>query len=285
MKVEIEKLILNEVEVVEEMLDTGIIPQFYNTKNVLNRLYRYFNGDVDKVVEHLKMLGIKVDKQYVEQNVEFYTEIQPLSQGKEIKVYKSELDKIKKLKSRQTQRTAFGLLMFKKIVNEKCDRHDSVLRLDSIDEIFDYVTGVDRTEKSKNNCWYEMQQNSIINVDFDCNIEIKILEFDGEVVETIENKFDSCDYWFNKLVPAEELETIVAVLPDGEVKIYEHLGYRGTARKFEEDFSIKVDSSDLRKCCNLKKKHCKKVIFFVLDETRNIEDMIKERQDLLKKKK
>ena len=285
MKVEIEKLILNEVEVVEEMLDTGIIPQFYNTKNVLNRLYRYFNGDVDKVVEHLKMLGIKVDKQYVEQNVEFYTEIQPLSQGKEIKVYKSELDKIKKLKSRQTQRTAFGLLMFKKIVNEKCDRHDSVLRLDSIDEIFDYVTGVDRTEKSKNTCWYDMQQNGIINVDFDCNIELKILEFDGEVVETIENKFDSCDYWFNKLVPAEELETIVAVLPDGEVKIYEHLGYRGTARKFEEDFSIKVDSSDLRKCCNLKKKHCKKVIFFVLDETRNIEDMIKERQDLLKKKK
>ena len=282
MKVEIEKLILNEVEVVEEMLDTGIIPQFYNTKNVLNRLYRYFNGDVDKVVEHLKMLGIKVDKQYVEQNVEFYTEIQPLSQGKSIKIYKSELDNIKKLKSRQTQRTAFGLLMFKKIVNEKCDRHDSVLRLDSIDEIFDYVTNIENT-KAERQAWYDMQQNGIINVDWDCNIDLQILKFDGEVLETIKNKFDDCNYWFNKLVPAEQLETIVAVLPDGEVKIYEHLGYRGTAREFSEKY-FEIKGTRIKECCDLKKKHYKQVIFFVLDEEQCLEDMIKERQDLLKKK-
>ena len=286
MKLEIEQLILNEKQVVEEMLETSIVPQFYNSYIVANRLYRYFNGDVKKVVEQLINLGIKVKEDYVKEMFENYTEIQPLSQDKSIKIYRSELDKIKKLKSRQTQRTAFGLLMFKKIINEKYGLiKDNMLRLDSIDEIFHYVKGVDRTEKTRNTCWYEMQQNGIIDVDFDCNIKLKILQFDDEVVETIKNKFDDCDYWFEKLVPEEQLETIVAVLPDGEVKIYEHLGYRGTARKFEEDFSIKVDSSDLRKCCNLKKKHCKKVIFFVLDETRNIEDMIKERQDLLKKKK
>ena len=301
MKVEIEKLILNEVEVVEAMLETSIVPQFYNSHIVTNRLYRYFNGDIDKVVEQLISLGIvyvgngatekqinerlQQTKTYVKEMFENYTEIQPLSQGKEIKIYKSELDKIKKLKSRQTQRTVFGLLMFKKIINEKYGLiTDNVLRLDSIDEIFKYVNNIE-DNKAERQAWYDMQQNGIINVDWDCNIELKILEFDGESIETIKNKFDDCKYWFDKLIPAEELETIVAVLPDGTVKIYEHLGYRGTAKKFEEDFSIKVDSSDLRKCCNLKKKHCKKVIFFVLDETRNIEDMIKERQDLLKKKK
>ena len=301
MKVEIEKLILNEVEVIEAMLETSIVPQFYNSHIVTNRLYRYFNGDIDKVVEQLINLGIvyvsngatekqinerlQQTKTYVKEMFENYTEIQPLSQDKSIKIYKGELDKIKKLKSRQTQRTAFGLLMFKKIINEKYGLiKDNMLRLDSIDEIFHYVKGVDRTEKTRNTCWYDMQQNGIIDVDWDCNIKLKILEFDDEVVETIKNKFDDCDYWFEKLVPEEQLETIVAVLPDGEVKIYEHLGYRGTAREFEKDY-FKVDYSDLRKCCNLKKKHCKKVIFFVLDETRNIEDMIKERQDLLKKKK
>ena len=49
MKLEVDKLILNEIEVVEEMLNTGIIPQFYNTKNVLNRLYRYFEGNIEEV--------------------------------------------------------------------------------------------------------------------------------------------------------------------------------------------------------------------------------------------
>ena len=265
MKVEIDKLILNELEVVEEMLNTGIVPQFYNTKNVLNRLYRYFNGDIDKVVENLKMLGIMVDEQYVKENIEFYTQIQPLTQGKAIEIYKSELDKIKKLKSRQTQRTAFGLLMFKKIVNEKYNRHDSILRLDSIDEIFNYVTSVSRTEKVKNTSWYDMQQNGIINVDWDCNIELKILEFEGQVVETIKNNFDKCDYWFDKLVPENtNLETIVVIV-DGEVEVYEHKGYRGAAKEFsEKHFAIK--GTHIKDCCTLKREQQNGVYFFVLDE-------------------
>ena len=315
MKVEIEQLILNEKQVVEAMLETSIVPQFYNSHIVTNRLYRYFNGDIDKVVEQLINLGIvyvsdsatekqinerlQQTKAYVKEMFENYTEIQPLSQDKSIKIYKSELDKIKKLKSRQTQRTVFGLLMFKKIINEKYGLKDRMLRLDSIDEIFHYVKGVDRTEKTRNTCWYEMQQNKIINVDFDCNIELKILEFDGEPIEVekgkfnIEHKFDDCDYWFDKLVPENtNLETIVAVLPDGTFKIYKNEGFRGTATRFEEDYKIKADGANIRKCCLLQKKHYKKNIFFILDEERYelekeqyIETMIKERQDLLKKKK
>ena len=292
MKVEVDKLILNEVEVIEEMLDTGIIPQFYNTKNVLNRLYRYYNGNVDEMLPALKMLGIVVDRQYVEENISHYTDIQPLSQGKTIEIYKSELDKIKKLKSRTSQRTAFGLLMFKKIVNKKCNRQDNILRLDSINEIFDYVTNVDNV-KAERQAWYDMQQNGIINVDWDCNIDLQILKFDGETVETIKNKFDDCNYWFDKLVPENtNLETIVAVLPDGTFKIYKNEGFRGTATRFEEDYKIKADGANIRKCCLLQKKHYKKNIFFILDEERYelekeqyIETMIKERQDLLKKKK
>ena len=291
MKVEIEKLILNEKQVVEVMLETSIIPQFYNSHIVTNRLYRYFNGDVEKVVEQLGKLGIKVKEDYVKEMFENYTEIQPLSQDKSIKIYKSEIDKIKKLKSRQTQRTVFGLLMFKKIINEKYGLKDRVLRLDSIDEIFKYVNNIE-DNKAERQAWYDMQQNGIINVDFDCNIELKILEFDGESIETIKNKFDDCKYWFDKLIPAEELETIVAVLPDGTFKIYKNEGFRGTATRFEEDYKIKADGANIRKCCLLQKKHYKKNIFFILDEERYelekeqyIEAMIKERQDLLKKKK
>jgi hypothetical protein len=283
MKVEIEQLILNEKQVVEEMIEKNIIPDFYNSYVVGNRLYRYFNGDVKKVVEQLEKLGIKVKEDYVKEMFENYTEIQPLSQDKSIKIYKSELDKIKKLKSRQTQRTVFGLLMFKKIINEKYGLiKDNMLRLDSIDEIFNYVNNIENT-KAERQAWYDMQQNGIINVDWDCNIELKILEFDGETVETIKNKFDDCKYWFDKLIPAEELETIVAVLPDGTVEIYEHMGYRGTAREFsEKHFEIK--NTRIKDCCSLVRKHYKKVIFFVLDEEQCLEDMIKERQDLLKKK-
>lgn len=309
MKLEIEQLILNEKQVVEEMLETSIVPQFYNSYIVANRLYRYFNGDIDKVVEQLINLGIvyvgngatekqinerlQQTKTYVKEMFENYTEIQPLSQDKSIKIYKSELQTITKLKSRQTQRTAFGLLMFKKIINEKYGLKDNMLRLDSIDEIFNYVKGVDRTEKTRNTCWYEIQQNGIIDVDFDCNIKLKILAFDGESVETIKDKFDDCDYWFDKLVPENtNLETIVAVLPDGTFKIYKNEGFRGTATRFEEDYKIKADGANIRKCCLLQKKHYKKNIFFILDEERYelekeqyIETMIKERQDLLKKKK
>ena len=298
MKVEIEQLILNEKQVVEAMLETSIVPQFYNSYVVANRLYRYFNGDIDKVTEQLINLGIvyvsngatekqinerlQQTKAYVKEMFENYTEIQPLSQDKSIKIYKSELDNIKKLKSRTTQRIAFGLLMFKKIINEKYGLKDNMLRLDSIDELSKYVNNI-RKENLINDGWYNMQQNGIIDVDWDCNIELKILEFDGETVETIENKFDDCKYWFDKLIPEEQLETIVAVLPDGEVEIYEHMGYRGTAREFsEKHFEIK--NTRIKDCCSLVRKHYKKVIFFVLDETRNIEDMIKERQDLLKKK-
>lgn len=282
MKVEIEQLILNEKQVVEAMLETSIVPQFYNSYVVANRLYRYFNGDVEKVVEQLEKLGIKVKEDYVKEMFENYTEIQPLSQDKSIKIYKSELDNIKKLKSRTTQRITFGLLMFKKIINEKYGLKDNMLRLDSIDELSKYVNNI-RKENLINDGWYNMQQNGIINVDWDCNIELKILEFDGEPIETIKNKFDDCNYWFEKLVPEEQLETIVAVLPDGTVEIYEHMGYRGTAREFsEKHFEIK--NTRIKDCCSLVRKHYKKVIFFVLDEEQCLEDMIKERQDLLKKK-
>ena len=282
MKLEIEQLILNEKQVVEAMLETSIVPQFYNSHMVANRLYRYFNGDIDKVVEQLGKLGIKVKEDYVKEMFENYTEIQPLSQDKSIKIYKSELDKIKKLKSRTTQRIAFGLLMFKKIINEKYGLKDRVLRLDSIDELSKYVNNI-RKENLINDGWYNMQQNGIIDVDWDCNIDLQILEFDGETVETIKNKFDDCNYWFEKLVPEEQLETIVAVLPDGTVEIYEHMGYRGTAREFsEKHFEIK--NTRIKDCCSLVRKHYKKVIFFVLDEEQCLEDMIKERQDLLKKK-
>lgn len=289
MKLEINKLILDEKQVVEEMLNTGIIPQFYNTKNVLNRLYRYFEGNIDKVLPALKMLNIKFNKEYVEEQFKYYAEIQPLSENKTIKIYKSELQAIKKLKSRTSQRTAFGLLMFKKIINVKCNRQDNILRLDSINEIFDYVNNIENA-KAERQAWYDMQQDGIINMDYDCNIELKILEFDGNVVETIKNKFDDCNYWFDKLVPENtNLETIVAVLPDGTVEFYRHKGYRGTATEFKH---FKIDSSDIKKCCSLKRKHYKKVIFFVLDEERYelekeqyLESIIKERQDLLKKKK
>ena len=300
MKVEIEQLILNEKQVIEAMLETSIVPQFYNSHMVTNRLYRYFNGDIDKVVEQLINLGIvyvgnsatekqinerlQQTKDYVKEMFENYTEIQPLSQGKSIKIYKSELDKIKKLKSRTSQRTAFGLLMFKKIINEKYGLiKDNMLRLDSIDEIFKYVTNVENT-KAERQAWYDMQQNGIINVDWNCNIELKILEFDGEVLETIKNKFDDCNYWFDKLVPENtNLETIVAVLPDGTVETYKHKGYRGTAREFSEKY-FEIKGTRIKECCDLKKKHYKNVIFFVLDEEQCLEDMIKERQNLLKKK-
>ena len=264
MRLEVNKLILNEKQVIEEMLITGIIPQFYNTKNVLNRLYRYFNGDIDEVLKSLEMLGIIVDKRYVYENVSHYTQIQPLSQGKTIEIYKSELDKIKKLKSRQTQRTVFGLLMLKKIINVKCDRHDNMLRLDNINEIFNYVNNIDN-KKSERQAWYDMQQNGIINVDFDCNIELKILELEGETVETIRNKFDDCNYWFDKLVPTEQLETVIAVV-NGEVEVYEHMGYRATAREFSEKY-FEIKGTHVRDCCTLKREQQNGVYFFVLDET------------------
>lgn len=265
MKIEIDKLILNEKDVIEEMLNTGIIPQFYNNKNVLNRLYRYFNGDVDKVLQGLDLLGIIADKRYVHENVSYYTEIQPLSEGKFIEIYKRELQAIKRLNSRVSQRTAFGLLMLKKIVNAKCNRQDNVLRLDSINEIFKYVTNV-ANKKLECQAWYDMQQNGIINVDWDGNIEIKILEFDGETLETIKNKFDNCNHWFDKLVPSKikREETIIAII-DGEVEVYEHKGYRGTAQEFsEKHFAIK--GTHIKDCCTLKREQQNGVYFFVLDE-------------------
>lgn len=264
MKLEVDKLILNEVEVIEEMLNTGIVPQFYNTKNVLNRLYRYFEGNIDKVLPALEMLGIVADKQYVQENVGHYTQVQPLTQNKVIEIYKSELQAIKKLKSRTSQRTAFGLLMVKKIVNVKHNKHDNILRLDSIDEIFKYVTNVENT-KAERQAWYDMQQGGIINVDWDCNIEIKILEFEGQPIQVIEDKFDNCNYWFDKLVPENtNLETIIAVV-DGEVEVYEHMGYRGAAKEFSEKH-FKIAGTRIRECCKLERKQQKGAYFFVLDE-------------------
>ena len=61
MEIKVQNMILNEYEVVEEMVRTSTIPQYYSNVDILiNRLYRYFyEGDKVNAIDLLKQIPKK----------------------------------------------------------------------------------------------------------------------------------------------------------------------------------------------------------------------------------
>lgn len=227
MKIESHSLILNEKDVVEGIVRTGIIPDFYsNTGILVNRLFRYFyESDADNAINLLKQeldrLDILYEDEFLENGVMKYEVVQPLKRTNGINIYQSEVDSINKIKGRTAQRTAFSLLIIQKVLSP----HSNKLYFDNWCDMFKPVNITNQVER--NNAIYELQQQGVVDVPlYDNYIEIKIARTDGKVCTTIKGNFDKIDGWFDKIFAENtNLETIIMIDEDGSTREFKRTGY------------------------------------------------------------
>ena len=267
MKIESHSLITNEYEVVEGIIRTGIIPDFYsNTGILVNRLFRYFYElDADNAINLLKQeldrLDILYDDEYLENGVMKYTVVQPLKRMNGIAIYQSEVDSINKIKGRTAQRTAFSLLIIQKVLSP----HSNKLYFDNWNDMFKPVNITNQVER--NNIIHQLQQQGVVDVPlFDNYIEIKIARTDGKVHTVIKDNFDKIDGCFDKIFAENtNLETIVMVDEDGNIREFRHTGYSGVAKILTNE-GRKITKAAISQICKLQREQLNGVFFFVLDE-------------------
>ena len=267
MEIKISKLILNEYSVVEEMVRTSTIPQYYNNIDILiNRLFRYFyeldkDNAVDLLKQELDKLDIVYEDKAVDDTIKKYTVIQPLKRTNGINIYQEEVDAINKISGRQNQRVAFCLLMVQKILSPHSNK--MYFTYEKILPIMNSIT----SKKELDATIYPLQQSGIIDIPlFDDYIEIKIARTDGKVHTVIKDNFDKIDGWFDEIFEDVKPETIVMVnLSNDETRIFKHMGYRGTANVLQNE-GIKITGARIKECCDLTKEQLNGNTYFVLDE-------------------
>lgn len=267
MKIESHSLILNEYEVVEEMVRTGIIPDFYNNTGILvNRLFRYFyeldsDNAVDLLKQELDRLDILYEDEFLENGVMKYEVVQPLKRTNGINIYQSEVDSINKIKGRTAQRTAFSLLIIQKVLSP----HSNKLYFDNWCDMFKPVNITNQVER--NNAIYELQQQGVVDVPlFDNYLEVKIAKTDGKINTTIKDGFDKADKWFDKIFAENtNLETVIMVDEDGNIREFRHTGYSGVAKILSQE-GRKITKGAINQICKLQREQLNGAFFFVLDE-------------------
>ena len=267
MKIESHSLILNEYEVVEEMVRTSTIPDFYKNVDILaNRLFRYFyeldsDNAVDLLKQELDKLDILYDDEFLANSVMRYEVVQPLKHTNGINIYEEEVDAINKIKGRSNQRTAFSLLIIQKVLSPRSNK----LYFDNWNDMFKPVNITNQTER--NNIIHQLQQQGVIDVPlFDNYLEVKIARADGRVHTIIKDNFDKIDGWFDKLFAENtNLETIIMIDKEGNVREFRHTGYSGVAKILQEE-GRKITKAAISQICKLQREQLNGVFFFVLDE-------------------
>ncbi len=268
MEIKVQNMILNEYEVVEEMVHTSTIPDFYKNIDILvNRLYRYFyemdkDNAVDLLKQELDKLDVAYEDEYLEDKVIRYTVVQPLKHTNGINIYQAEVDAINRIKGRSNQRVAFGLLVIQKALSP----HSNRLYLDNWNDVFKVVKKITK-QSERNNTLYQLQQQEVIDVPlFDNYLEVKIAKADGRVHTTIKDGFDKVDGWFDKIFTENtNLETIIMIDEDGSTREFRHTGFAGVAKILQGE-GVKIDRQAISKICKLQREQLNGAFFFVLDE-------------------
>ena len=227
MEIKVQNMILNEYEVVEEMVRTSTIPDFYKNVDILvNRLYRYFyeldkDNAVDLLKQELDKLDVAYEDEYLEDKVIRYTVVQPLKRTNGINLYEEEFNAINNIKGRSNQRVAFGLLVIQKVLSP----HSNRLYLDNWYDVFKVVKFGNQDQK--NSTLYQLQQQEVIDVPlYDNYLEVKIARTDGKTHTTIKDGFDKIDGWFETIFAENtNLETVIMVDENGNIREFSHVGY------------------------------------------------------------
>ena len=270
MKIEVRNLILNEFDEVKKIVESNMIPSYYDNVYVLiNRLYRYFmeidsNNAIELLKQKLDALEVLYDEQLLNDTIGSWEVVTPLKRTDGIKIYKSEIDKINKINGRSNQRVAFGLLMIQKILNNNV-KEDTKLWLEDWNDIFSYVKMSNSDVRNK--ALYELHQQKVIKVPlFENYIELNIIEFNGKVVKVVTEDFDKVDTLFDELfVVNTNLETIIAYnVVTNETEVHEHTGFRGCAREISQKHGVKITGSKVKECCELKRLKSGSFCFYIL---------------------
>ena len=267
MKIESHSLIANEYEVVEGIVRTGIIPDFYsNTGILVNRLFRYFyeldkDNAINLLKQELNRLDILYEDEFLENGVMKYEVVQPLKRTNGIAIYQSEVDSINKIKGRTAQRTAFSLLVIQKVLSP----HSNKFYFDNWCDMFKPVNITNQEER--NNVIHQLQQQGVIDVPlFDNYLEVKIARTDGKIHTVIKDNFDKVDKWFDKIFAENtNLETIIMIDEDGNIREFKYTGYSGVAKILQEE-GRKITKAAISQICKLQREQLNGVFFFVLDE-------------------
>ena len=190
-----------------------------------------------------------------------YEVVQPLKRTNGINIYEEEVDAINKIKGRSNQRTAFSLLIIQKVLSP----HSNKLYFDNWNDMFKPVNITNQTER--NNIIHQLQQQGVIDVPlFDNYLEVKIARTDGRVHTIIKDNFDKIDGWFDKLFAENtNLETVIMVDEDGNIREFRHTGYSGVAKILQEE-GRKITKAAISQICKLQREQLNGVFFFTLDE-------------------
>ena len=126
MTMRLEKFVANEVKVIEEILESEEIPQYYNIRQLTKKLFKYYveeqGQQIDEAIENiynfLDRKGILYSKKEINSLAEWYDPKKSRKLRKDVPpmvFYESEVDIIRGLEKREHKRMLLGFMIIAKI--------------------------------------------------------------------------------------------------------------------------------------------------------------------------
>lgn len=273
-KMRLDRLVANEIKVIEEILDDKEIPQYYNVRDVSKKLFKYYveeqGQQIDEAIENichfLDRKDILYSKKEINGLAEWYNAKKsiPLRRGSEPLVFtKTDQEILMSLNKREEQRLLFGFMLiakFQKLYTKMQEPNKIYYDINSVGKLVGMNgNSVMRAIKELGLCGFilaPLQENCIVVnclCGDDSNIVLEVQNFEPDL-KLIGNMFI-------QLVGKIETVPLMAIPLDDEepVQFFNSIG------EAKRELGIKGES-DVCRAYKLERCHSCQYMFFQTQE-------------------
>lgn len=269
-------MVVNELEMVRRVIKGEGIPEYFTVKKFAVKMFRYYYYELQyskedsckEICDFLESRNILFSKKEVYDIPTWYKfdKGKPLrTSNKPITYYKSEIDLIKTLSSRQVQRLAFGFLTIAKFQQQYTTISEPTAIYRGIREVLQLVN-ITASSKRTNAFVIELGKLGYISAPLDRNCIYCNIMSDGsdEVMLEIYNfEPNMVDGLFMTLFGKNEV--IVLAIPECEEEADEW--FVDTLANMKKRLGFSSGDSSITKCCNFNGRiKTKDFMFFKVEE-------------------
>ena len=281
---ELKDLIINEKEVIGQIVEGMDIPSYLNTTNkLLNRLARYYMGEgctkeevINNICKVLEDKNIAYEKSHIVKVVEELKYFPLMNHKESVKIYKFEVDKIKTIKTKASQRIAFVMLLQCKIKaikahNKNVDSYNKLYGTECIRNAMKMLETIQTGQTVEDKFILETCKGLIDYPLFENSVTINYMRQSGKVVYEIKDNFYDIDTHFDRCFG----EKLLVIRPDG-FEIVDKLEFSKTN---------KINMSNINKVLNLNRLTLSNMMFSMVNENvteEEIQNIISIKLDIAK---
>lgn len=281
---EVKDLVINEKEVIKQIVEGMDIPSYLNSTNkLLNRLARHFMGEgcnkeevITNICKVLEDKSIPYEKSHIVKVVEELKYFPLMNYEETVKIYKYEVDKIKTIKTKASQRIAFVMLVQCKIKEIKShhknvDSYNKLYGTDAIRDAMKMVGTIQTGQAIEDKFILETCKGLIDYPLFENSVTINYMRQSGKVVYEIKDNFYDLDLHFDRCFG----EKLLVIKPDGHEVV----------DKLEFSKVNKINMSNINKVLNLNRLTLSNMMFVMVNENvteEEIQNIISIKLDIAK---